>query len=150
MGSNASYGTVQGFFTARRDVKQQLRDNTVVMMIEARGLVRTFKTREGVVEAVRGVDLDVAAGEIVGLLGPNGAGKTTTQRMLATLLAPTAGEAKVAGCDLRRDPVGVRRAIGYVAQGGATNPACVVDDELVTQAELYGLTAADGRARAQA
>ena len=65
------------------------------MMIEARGLVRTFKTRGSVVEAVRGIDLDVQAGEIVGLLGPNGAGKTTTQRMLATLLLPTAGEAKV-------------------------------------------------------
>jgi len=50
------------------------------MMIEARGLVRTFKTKRGLVEAVQGVDLDVADGEIVGFLGPNGAGKTTTVR----------------------------------------------------------------------
>ena len=110
-------------------------------MIEARGLKRTFKARgKGPpVEAVRGIDFDVAAGEIVGLLGPNGAGKTTTQRMLSTLLEPTEGEAKVAGCDLRRDPVGVRRQLGYVSQSGGTNPAAKVDEELVTQAELYGI-----------
>src|SRR4051794_41882843 len=62
-------------------------------MIHARGLARTYKTRRGDVDAVRGVDLDVEAGEIVGFLGPNGAGKTTTLRMLTTLLKPTRGEA---------------------------------------------------------
>jgi len=117
-------------------------------MIEARGLTRTFKTRGGTVEAVRGIDLEVKAGEIVGLLGPNGAGKTTTQRMLATLLVPTAGEATVAGCDLRRDPIGVRRQLGYVSQSGGTNPAAKADEELVTQAQLYGMTRAAARARA--
>ncbi len=91
-------------------------------MIHARALARTFTTRTGPVEAVRGVDLDVEAGEIVGFLGPNGAGKTTTLRMLTTLLAPTSGTAQVAGHDLLRDPVGVRRRIGYVAQGGVTLP----------------------------
>jgi len=118
-------------------------------MIEARGLARTFQTRTGPVEAVRGVDFHVAAGEIVGFLGPNGAGKTTTQRMLSTLLSPTAGTAIVAGCDLRKDPVGVRRQIGYVAQGGATNPMATVDEELVTQARLYGMTRHDAEARAK-
>ena len=118
-------------------------------MISARGLARTFKTRTGPVEAVRGIDLEVAPGEIVGLLGPNGAGKTTTQRMLATLLVPTAGDATVAGCDLRRDPVGVRRQLGYVAQGGSTNPAAKVDEELVTHAQLYGLSRAAATARAR-
>jgi len=118
-------------------------------MITAKGLARTFKTRDGIVEAVRGIDFEVAAGEIVGLLGPNGAGKTTTQRMLATLLVPTAGEATVAGCDLRRDPIGVRRQLGYVSQSGGTNPAAKVDEELVTQAQLYGLSRADGRERAK-
>ena len=117
-------------------------------MISARGLARTFKTRGATVEAVRGIDLEVAAGEIVGLLGPNGAGKTTTQRMLATLLEPTAGEATVAGCDLRRDPVGVRRQLGYVSQSGGTNPAAKVDEELVTQAQLYGMTRGAARDRA--
>jgi len=118
------------------------------MMIEARGLARTFKSRGSVVEAVRGIDLAVDAGEIVGLLGPNGAGKTTTQRMLATLLVPTAGEATVAGCDLRRDPIGVRRQLGYVSQSGGTNPAAKVDEELVTQAQLYGMSRAAASTRA--
>jgi ABC-2 type transport system ATP-binding protein len=123
-------------------------DYTNWTMIQARGLARTFKAKDAVVEAVRGIDFDVAAGEIVGLLGPNGAGKTTTQRMLATLLVPTAGEATVAGCDLRKDPVGVRRQLGYVSQSGGTNPAAKVDEELTTQGELYGLSRAVARQRA--
>ncbi len=79
-------------------------------MVEARGLARTFQTRTGPVAAVAGVDFSIATGEIVGFLGPNGAGKSTTQRMLSTLLAPTAGEATVAGRDLRRDAPNVARA----------------------------------------
>ena len=116
-------------------------------MIEARALRRTFRTRAGAVEAVAGVDLDVTAGEIVGFLGPNGAGKTTTLRMLTTLLEPTAGTATVAGCDLRRDPTGVRRRIGYVAQGGVTDPQARAGEELVDQARLYGIDRRTAAAR---
>jgi ABC-2 type transport system ATP-binding protein len=119
------------------------------MMIEARGLVRTFKTKRGPVQAVQGVDLDVADGEIVGFLGPNGAGKTTTMRMLATLIKPTSGTAIVAGCDLGKDPVGVRRGIGYVPQSGSTLPEAIAGDEVVDHARLYGVpkakAAADGQ-----
>jgi ABC-2 type transport system ATP-binding protein len=118
------------------------------MMIEARGLSRTFRSRGKTVEAVRGIDFSVDRGEIVGLLGPNGAGKTTTQRMLATLLTPTAGAATVAGCDLLRDPIGVRRQLGYVSQAGGTNPAAKVDEELVTQGQLYGMARTAARERA--
>jgi ABC-2 type transport system ATP-binding protein len=118
-------------------------------VIESRGLARTFRTRTGTVQAVCGVDFHVAAGEIVGFLGPNGAGKTTTQRMLATLLVPTGGEAAVAGCDLRGDPRGVRRRIGYVAQGGSTNPASLVDEELVLQGRLYGLSKQEAQRRSE-
>ena len=64
---------------------------STVPMIETRDLRRTFKSRKSEVEAVRGVDLSVGAGEIFGFLGPNGAGKTTTLRMLATLLTPDRG-----------------------------------------------------------
>jgi ABC-2 type transport system ATP-binding protein len=116
-------------------------------MITARGLARTFRTRRGDVQAVRGVDLDVAEREIVGFLGPNGAGKTTTLRMLTTLLEPTAGEATVAGRDLRLDPVGVRRRIGYVSQTGSTYPDARSGEEIVDHARLYGLHPSDARRR---
>ena len=117
-------------------------------MIETHDLVRTFKSRKEVVEAVRGVDLEVRAGEIFGFLGPNGAGKTTTLRMLATLLPPTAGTATVAGADLARDPQTVRRRIGYVPQGGSTDPAMTGRGELVLQARLYGMDRSSAAKRA--
>ncbi|MFE2866800.1 ABC transporter ATP-binding protein [Embleya sp. NPDC059259] len=116
-------------------------------VIHTTGLARTFTTKRGTVEAVRGIDLTVPAGEILGFLGPNGAGKTTTLRMLTTLLAPTGGSATVAGHDLLRDPAGVRRRIGYVAQSGGVDPAVSVREELTTQARLYRLDQAQARAR---
>ena len=117
-------------------------------IIETHDLRRTFKTRGGDVEAVAGVDLCVEAGEIFGFLGPNGAGKTTTLRMLATLLPPTAGEAIVAGCDLRRQQSTVRKRIGYVGQAGGSDPAITGRRELVFQARLYGLSKAEAERRA--
>src|SRR5260221_4117865 len=117
-------------------------------MIETTDLRRTFKTRGGAIEAVQGVDLRVGAGEIFGFLGPNGAGKTTTLRMLATLLSPTSGEATVAGADLRREPQQVRERIGYVPQGGSTDPAETGRGELVLQCRLYGMNKSDAQARA--
>ena len=117
-------------------------------IIETHDLRRTFRARKSEIEAVRGVDLAVGAGEIFGFLGPNGAGKTTTLRMLATLLTPTSGEATVAGADLRRQPQQVRERIGYVPQGGSTDPAETGRGELVLQGRLYGLDASAARARA--
>ncbi len=118
-------------------------------MIESRRLQRTYHTRSGEVEAVRGVDFVVDGGEIVGFLGPNGAGKTTTLRMLTTLLDPTGGEATVAGHDLRQDPVGVRRHIGYVAQGGSTEPEARAGEEIVDHARMYGIDIPTARHRGQ-
>ena len=121
-------------------------------MIETRGLRKSFTSRQGrekkVVEAVRGVDLDVAEGEIFGFLGPNGAGKTTTLRMLATLIEPDGGSATIAGADLRREPGEVRRRIGYVAQGGSTWEDSTAREELVLQARLYGIAKSDAAQRA--
>jgi ABC-2 type transport system ATP-binding protein len=117
-------------------------------MITTRDLVHTFKTRKSVVEAVRGVDLQVGVGEIFGFLGPNGAGKTTTLRMLATLLTPTSGEATIAGADLRREPGAVRERIGYVPQGGSSDPAETGRGELVIQGRLYGMDKASAERRA--
>jgi ABC-2 type transport system ATP-binding protein len=121
-------------------------------MIETRELRKSFTSRQGrekkVVEAVRGVDLDVAEGEIFGFLGPNGAGKTTTLRMLATLIEPDGGSAVIAGADLLRSPADVRRRIGYVAQGGSTWDDSTAREELIHQARLYGIGKSDAAARA--
>jgi ABC-2 type transport system ATP-binding protein len=123
-------------------------------VIVTKGLRKSFRSkkrrRTEVVEAVRGVDLDVAEGEIFGFLGPNGAGKTTTLQMLATLVEPDDGEATVAGVDLRRDPAEVRKRVGYVAQGGSTWDDSTAREELVLHARMYGFSKAEARRRAAA
>ncbi|MEU9865734.1 ABC transporter ATP-binding protein [Streptomyces sp. NPDC047971] len=118
-----------------------------MLAIEADALRRTYTSRTGwprsrrtETEAVRGVTFEVAPGELFGLLGPNGAGKTTTIKMLNTLLLPTAGTARVFGHDVARDPVAVRRRIGYVFGGDRglyDRPSAL--DNLRYFAELYGV-----------
>ena len=109
------------------------------VIVETVGLRKTFGGRKTAVEAVAGVDLRVAQGEIFGFLGPNGAGKTTTLRILATLLPPTAGTARVAGFDVARQSAQVRARIGYVAQSGGSDPAETGRRELVIQGRLFDL-----------
>ncbi len=120
-------------------------------MITARGLTRTFTSRTGrektEVTAVDRVDLDVAEGEVVAFLGPTGAGKTTTLRILTTLLTPTAGTATVAGYDVATQAEDVRRSIGYVSQSGSTGSVTRAGEEVVDHGMLYGLSAAEARAR---
>lgn len=119
-----------------------------MQMIQARGLTRHFRVKKETIEAVCGIDIDVAEGELVAFLGPNGAGKSTTLRMLTTLLPPTAGTAMVAGHDVLRDPAGVRRRLGYVGQGNGAGHSHRVRDELVTQGLCYGMSGAESRRRA--
>src|SRR6202042_1116655 len=88
------------------------RDTADGRAIEVRGLVKNYEE----VQAVRGVEFEVATGEVFGFLGPNGAGKTTTINMLCTLVTPTAGSAKVAGHDVVSERDDVRRNIGLVFQ----------------------------------
>jgi ABC-2 type transport system ATP-binding protein len=116
--------------------------------VETHGLRKSFDVAGEPVDAVRGVDLQVRAGEVFGFLGPNGAGKTTTLRMLTTLLPIDSGQAIVAGLDVARDPAEVRRRIGYVSQlGGADRPA-TGRENLLLQGELYGMSKSTSSARA--
>lgn len=112
-------------------------------MIHTRDLTRTFRSGKQVVEAVRGIDLDVGEGELVALLGPNGAGKSTTLRMLTSLLPPSSGTATVAGVDVTADPAGVRSRIGYIGQKDGAGHNYRVGDELRMQGRFYGLSRAE-------
>lgn len=117
-------------------------------MIEAVGLTKDFVGRTTTVHAVRGVDLQVGRGETVAVLGPNGAGKTTTMRMLASLVAPTSGTARVDGYDVVRDPARVRGSLGYVGQGNGAGHSQRALDELAVQGVTFGMTRREARARA--
>jgi ABC-2 type transport system ATP-binding protein len=123
-------------------------------IIEVKGLTKSYETRAKrkttKVDAVTGVDLDVAEGEIFGFLGPNGAGKTSTLRMLATLIPPDAGQATIAGADLRTEQAKVRAAIGYISQGGATYDDATAREELILQARMHGIGKAEAQRRAEA
>jgi ABC-2 type transport system ATP-binding protein len=103
--------------------------------ITLRGLTKTY----GDVEAVKGIDLDVAPGETFGFLGPNGAGKSTTIGMLCTLVTPTSGQARVAGMDVRSERDSVRRNIGLVFQDSTLDGYLSAEANLRLHAELYGV-----------
>jgi len=117
--------------------------------VEAEGLVKTYRGRSGTVEAVRGVDLRVEAGEIFGFLGPNGAGKSTTVRMLTTLLSITDGSARVAGIDVAREPDAVRRRIGVALQEAGLDQRQTGRELLVLQGRLFELAPDEARSRAE-
>jgi ABC-2 type transport system ATP-binding protein len=115
--------------------------------VQAEGLVKRYRSRAGDVDAVRGVDLRVEAGEIFGFLGPNGAGKSTTVKMLTTLLSITDGTARVAGQDVARDPDAVRRRIGVALQEAGLDARQTGRELLVLQGRLFDLSARDAAAR---
>jgi len=111
----------------------QNQDNTSIA-IEARGLTKLF----GEVRAVDGLDLHVPAGTVFSLLGPNGSGKTTTVRMLATLLKPDGGTAKVNGYDISHDGQKVRETISLTGQFAALDPNLTARENLQLMARLRG------------
>jgi ABC-2 type transport system ATP-binding protein len=113
-------------------------------MITARGLVKRY----GDVTALAGLDLTVPQGTVLGLLGPNGAGKTTAVRILSTLLDPDAGEATVAGIDLRRNPGKVREQIGLSGQSAAVDEYLSGVENLEMVGQLYGMRRRDAKQRA--
>jgi ABC-2 type transport system ATP-binding protein len=119
-------------------------------IITTSDLRKSFPARGAVVEAVRGVSIDVRRGEIFGFLGPNGAGKTTTLRMLTTLLPIDSGTATVAGFDVARRPRQVRARIGYVSQLGGADELATGRENLILQGRLYGASRAHVTPRAEA
>ncbi|HEV2812231.1 MAG TPA: ATP-binding cassette domain-containing protein [Solirubrobacteraceae bacterium] len=112
--------------------------------ITTTGLVKSF----GDVRALDGVDLEARAGTVLGLLGPNGAGKTTTVRILTTLLAPDAGEVRVAGLDAVRDAAALRARIGLAGQYAAVDEHLTGAENLVMVGRLYGWRRRAARQRA--
>src|SRR5215470_10477135 len=118
------------------------------LAVQAQRLTKQYRGRSGTVDAVRGVDLSVPAGEVFGFLGPNGAGKSTTVKMLTTLLSITAGTARVAGVDVAADPDGVRQRIGVALQEAGLDARQTGRELLVLQGRLFDLSAeaASGRA----
>jgi ABC-2 type transport system ATP-binding protein len=119
------------------------------LAVEAEGLVKQYRGRSGTVDAVRGVDLRVEAGEVFGFLGPNGAGKSTMIRMLTTLLTITSGTARVAGVDVAREPDAARRAMGVALQEAGLDPRQTGRETLVLQARLFGMSPQAAAARAE-
>jgi len=105
--------------------------------------VHGLTKRYGEVEAVRGIDLDVAEGELFGFLGPNGAGKSTTIKILCTLVQPTGGTATVAGHDVGTERDAVRRGIGLVFQEPTLDGYLTAEQNLRFHGELYGVPRAE-------
>lgn len=112
--------------------------------IEVEGLIKTY----GPVTAVDGINFTVDRQEVFGFLGPNGAGKTTTIKILATLLNPTAGQARIGGYDVTRDREQVRRLIGMVFQDPTLDERLTANENLLFHGMLYGLSASDVKERA--
>jgi ABC-2 type transport system ATP-binding protein len=115
-------------------------------IVEARGLRKRF----GKVEALSGLDLVAASGQVTALLGPNGAGKTTFIGSVATVVRPESGELRVAGIDGRADPKRVRRLIGLAGQAASVEPSMTGRENLELVARLFGLDRRPARAAASA
>src|ERR1700724_4376609 len=114
-------------------------------MIEVEGVSKSF----GTTRALVGVDLSVPAGSVQGLLGPNGAGKTTLVRILATVLAPDAGHARISGVNVQDDPDTVRSLIGLAGQYAAVDETLTGRENLVMIGRLYRLSRQVAKTRAQ-
>lgn len=114
-------------------------------VVRVRGLVKAF----GHLRVLDGIDLDVHAGEVFGYLGPNGAGKSTTVKVLAGMLTPFVGEARVCGVDVRQDPTEVKRRIGYVPENARLYDVLTAREYLELIGGLHHMPEALMRARVE-
>ncbi|HEU5213660.1 MAG TPA: ABC transporter ATP-binding protein [Gaiellaceae bacterium] len=114
------------------------------LAVEARNLRKTYS---GAVEAVKGIDLKVAAGEVFGLLGPNGAGKSTTVGMLTTTIVPTSGTARIAGFDVAREPLAARAVSSVVFQEPVVDRSLTGRRNLEIHARLWGVEPGESKRR---
>ncbi|MFC0329104.1 ATP-binding cassette domain-containing protein [Paenibacillus sepulcri] len=124
--------------------RKELAPNNGDWAVAASGLVKTFGSNR----AVDGVDLNVRAGTIYGVLGPNGAGKTTTISMLATLLRPDAGSARIFGYDVVKESQIVRQLIGVTGQYASVDESLSATENLIIFSRLLGLGRAEARQKA--
>ena len=116
--------------------------------VEANNLKKTFKTKQGEVEAVKDVSFQVKQGEIFGILGPNGAGKSTTILMLTTLLRITSGFGQIQGLDVEKQDKDVRKKIGVALQETGIDNLLTGRELFYTTARLWGLSKQDANERA--
>jgi oleandomycin transport system ATP-binding protein len=119
--------------------------NKMTAVIEAQGLVKSF----GATRALAGVDLQVASGQVFALLGPNGAGKTTIVRVLATLLKPDSGQARVCGYDVVQDAVQVRQLLALTGQYASVDDELTGTENLIMIGRLLGLSRAGAKSRSR-
>jgi ABC-2 type transport system ATP-binding protein len=130
-------------------IEQRPLRSATTAAVHAEALVKHYASRKEVIEAVRGVDLRVEAGEVFGFLGPNGAGKSTTVKMLTTLLSITSGTAFVAGVDVARAPDEARRRMGVALQEAGLDPRQTGRELLVLQGRLFGMSPSEASTRAE-
>ncbi len=116
-------------------------DSAAPLEIEVEGLRKTFARRE----VLKGLSFSLERGGFLSIFGPNGAGKTTTLRVLATLLAASGGSVRVAGHDVREDPMPVRRTIGFISHNPMLYPDLTAQENLRFYADMYGVEDRDAR-----
>ncbi len=114
-----------------------------MLAVETNKLTKSYKGAE----ALKPLDLSIAEGEIFGLVGPDGAGKTTIIKLLAALIRPSSGSAKIFGQDTAKDPEGARRHIGYMSQSFVLYPELTVAENLDFFADLYQVTGEEKQKR---
>lgn len=115
----------------------------------SRIVAKKLEKRFGHIHAVRGIDLEVPAGQVLGFLGPNGAGKSTTMRMITGFLEPTAGTVELEGIDIAADPIAAKRAFGYLPEGAPAYPDMTVEEFLAFIAHARGYRGREVRERVE-